>query len=246
MAGYTAITLLALQGRLQTLYESVPFWTPTEATDALNEGLRVWNQLTGRWKARIVVPTTPGAVTYTLGGSLLYRTRITWNLLPLSPASREDLNQGRPNWRQETTASGGEVPTRPLLWAPRSLRTIDLWPADALGHNSLLVDGVAATPVLVLPTDTVDLAEADVSTLLGYALHVVSLKKGGVWFQTTFAYFKAFLQAAGEENALITTSQLYRRVLGLDSRDLKPTRSAPSSVAEGLEALASQAKGGAA
>jgi len=237
VSGYTAITLAELQARLQTLYESVPFWTPTEATNALNEGLRVWNQLTGRWHTRVPLQTTAGTLTYTVTGALLYRTRITFNLLPMSPASREDLNQGRPNWRQETTLSGGDVPTRPMLWAPRSLRTVDIWPADAVGHGGLMVDGIAATPVLVNPGDTVDLAEADVSALLGYALHVVSLKKGGAWFQTTFAYFKAFLQAAGEENSLITTSQMYRRVLGLDKRDLKPTRNAPSTLTETVDAL---------
>ena len=219
MAGYAAITRADLTTRLQEFYEGVPFWTPTEAHDALNEGLRFWNALTGRWKTRSVIPTTPGpTLTYFLPAPLLYRARVTFNGIPLSPSSREDLMNGRPRWYLETTADGHGVPSIPTQFAPRSLTTIDLWPMDAVGGNSLLIDGVANTPTLDTDTDFVDLAEADVSNLLGYCLHAVSLKKGGPWFQSTMSYFKAFLAAAGEENDLITTSQIYRRVMGLDNR----------------------------
>ena len=244
MPGYQAITLAQLRTRLQEMYEGVPFWTTTEATDALNEGLRFWNALTGRWKTRIVIPTTPGpTLTYLLPAPLLYRARVTFNGIPMSPSSREDLLNGRPHWYLETTASGQGVPTVPTLFSPRSLTTIDIWPMDAVGGNSLMVDGVAETPVLVADTDFVDLAEADVSNLLGYALHCVSLKKGGPWFQSTMGYFLAFLKAAGEENDLITTSQMYRRVMGLDNR-WKVSALPGSSVSQLAAQIAKQLQAG--
>jgi len=203
------------------MYEGVPWWSVTEANDAINEALREWNALTGRWRQTVVLPTNPAAYEYSLPNAILYRMRISFNTKPMSSTTREDLNNGRPRWRQETTATGGSVPTRPMLWCPLSLRSVYIWPADALGHNALTVEGVADTPVLLLDGSFVDLAEADISTLLGYCLHVLSLSKGGVWFQASAPYFRAFLAAAAEENGLIKASQMYRTFMGLDNRQLK-------------------------
>jgi hypothetical protein len=189
--------------------------------------------LTGRWVTRAVMQTTPGEYEYVMPAPISYRTRVLWNNQPLSPSSREDFNNGRPNWRQETTASGGSVPTQPTLWAPVSLELIYLWPADATGHNGLTVDGIMATPQLSAPGDYVDLGQDDLSVLLGFCLHVLSYKLGSVWFQATLPYFQAFLRAAGEENQLITTAQIYRLFMGIDRRDLKPLRNPlPSKLQE--------------
>lgn len=236
---YQAITRAELRSRLQEFWESKPFWTADEANRAINEALRFWNLLTGRWQDTMTLTTTVNTSSYALPSSILYRTRVAWNGLPLSSDSRESFENGRPRWRAETMTSGGDVPTRPTLWAPISLRQIAIWPHD-LGHQSLEIDGVAATPVLGADGAFVNLSEADVSVLLGYGLHVVSLKKGGPYFAQTFKYFRAMLAAAGEENSLLTTSQVYRRVMGLDHRDQKPLRGAPSSIAQ-LAARASEA-----
>lgn len=221
---YQAYDLTDLLARLTARTDDVPFWDTDEATAAINEALCTWNMLTGRWTTRLVLETTPITGEYTLPMTVSYRTRLLFNNLPMSPASREDFNNGRPNWYSETTASGGDVPTRPMLWAPVSLNLIWIWPGDFAGHNALTIDGVASTPVLTDPGDYVDLGEDDLSILLGFALHVLTFKKGSVWFAATRPYFEAFLRAAGEENQLITTSQMYRRYLGLDHRDLKPIR----------------------
>ncbi len=107
------------------------------------------------------------------------------------------------------------MPTRVTLWAPVSLQLIYIWPADAVGGNVLTVSGVSATPVLISAGDFVDLGEEDLSVLLNFALHVLSVKKGGPWFTATLPLLVQFLQAAAAENSLITTSQTYRRFLGL-------------------------------
>jgi hypothetical protein len=233
---YQSITLAQLRTRLADLYEAVPFWDTTDANDAINEALREWSALTGRWRQRVLLQTTPNDYEYALPDLLLYRMRVEWNRQPLSPSSREDLNNGRPNWRQETTASGGSVPSRPLLWAPVSLRTIYIWPADAPGHNSLTLDGVAQTPVLTADAQFVDLSEADVSVLIGYALHVLTFKKGSVFFAGTFGYWRAFLAAAAEENALLLTSAIYRKAMGYDDRTLKPIGAAVDPIGPSIPA----------
>jgi hypothetical protein len=186
--------------------------------------------LTGRWVAQAAIPTVASQYLYTVPTTLLYRTRIAHNGQALSPSSREDLNLGRYRWRSELTTSGGDVPTRPMLWAPVSLRAVYIWPADAVTNNTLLFDGAAATPVLVEDGDTVDLGDELLGLLLGYGLHALAFKKGGPYFQSTLPYFRDFLKFAAEENGQLKTSKLYRRWMGQDHRDQKPLRGAPTAI----------------
>lgn len=221
---YTSLTWSEIRERLKDRYEAVPFWDADEALLAFNEGLRFFNLLVGRWTTQATILTVANQYLYTVPTTLLYRTRIAHNNLPLSPSSREDLNLGRYTWRSETTTSGGDVPTRPMLWAPVSLRAIYIWPADAVQNNALLFDGVAATPVLVEDGDTLDLGDELLGVLLGYSLHALAFKKGGPYFQATLPYFQDFLKLAAEENDQIKTSKVYRRWMGMDHRDQKPLR----------------------
>lgn len=235
MATYDWATI---RQRLQERVEGKPFWDVTEERDATNEALLLWNLLTGMWKRRITIPTVANQSAYAISALMLYRMRMTIDGAPLSPSSREELNNGRPTWRGETTATGGDVPTSVIVWAPISLRAFYLWPADAVGGKTLTLDGVSATPQIVEDGDTVDIGEEYLTTILGCALHVLTFKKGGPAFAATLPYFKAFLLAAAEENSLIKTSQVYRRAMGLDRRDLKPLRSVRTlldGVASGLE-----------
>lgn len=231
---YTQISRAQLRTRLQELYEGVPWWSTAEANDGINEALREWSALTGRWRARVILSTTPGDIEYALPDNLLYRMRVEFNRLPMSPCSRPDLDNGRPNWRLETTTSGGSTPTRPMLWCPLSLRTIYIWPADAAGGNSLTFDGVSETPVLTNDADFVDLSEADVSLLLGYTLHVLAFNVGGDRWKATFPYWRAFLAAAAEENAFLLTSQFYKKVMGLDDRTLVPLTRPAVPIGQGI------------
>jgi hypothetical protein len=228
MPGYTEFSWADIRLRLQERVESKPYWEDAEALLAWNEALTVWNSLTGYWHARAVQFTAANQYLYPVSASLLYRTRLTWNNLPLTPTSREDLNDSRPYWRQETTASGGQVPSRPMAWVPISLTTIYLWPADATAGNVLTFDGVAATPVLTTDGGAVNLGDELLTTLLGYALHVLSFKKGGPAFQATTPLLQAFLLEAAEENDQLKTSSIYRRAMGLDDRGLKPLRGTPT------------------
>lgn len=227
---FTTQSWSALRIQLQDRLELKRFWSDQELLDATNEGLYLWNLLTGTWRTTQSITTVAGQYDYVLSSSLLYRTRLTYNTLPLSPSSRTELNLGRPKWRTETTTSGGDVPSRPTLFAPISLQLIYLWPADAVGGGTLLVEGVAATPILVEEADTIDLADETLNVLLGYALHVLSFKKGGPAFAATQPLFKAFLAEAAEQNSRIKTTTFYRKLMGLDWRSLKMLTGTPTGL----------------
>jgi hypothetical protein len=241
MAPYTATTLADLQTLMVQRWDSVVFWTPEEARLALNEALREWNLLTGRWRTRVSLdingPGTPviPSSDVPLPGVLTYAMRITTAAgLPLHPTSLTEFGLGRPTWATETTASGGDVPTRPLLWAPVSLTAISIWPTlpgpgPSLG--ALLCDGVLTTPILVAPTDPVNLGEEIIDVIVDFALHVAAFKEAGSRWRATRPYFDAFLTAAAEENSLLKQHQAYRRFAGLDRRrDLQPTTGAPTQM----------------
>lgn len=220
-----------IRTRLQAKVEQKPFWTDAEALLAFNEALLLWNLCTGRWQRRETLLTVANQYLYTCSALMLWRTRMEHNGYPLSPSNREDLNNGRYTWRAETTISGGGVPTRPAVWAPISLQTFYLWPADAVGGNILTIDGVAATPVLEEDADYVDIGDEHLDVLLGYALHQLTFSKGGPYFVATQGLFKAFLSAAAEENDQIKTSKVYRRFMGLDdARGFKLLRGLPTAL----------------
>lgn len=215
---YNSVDLTTLRTRLKERYDSVPFWTDDEARRALNETLRVWNAITGFWRQRVNATANMNDPYVTLDGTMVHRTRVELNNVPLDPTSVFELDCVHPNWRGETVASGGSVPTTPVLWAPISMTLFVIWPAsDVVQSNAIQVDGVRATPILVNAGDFVDIGEEEFSTLLGYAVHRLTLKLGGPRFQATMPLYKQFLAAAAERNDHFAASSFYRRVMGLDT-----------------------------
>lgn len=238
---YQYTSLADLQSLMQQRWDQVVFWTPEEARLAINESLREWNLLTGRWRSRRVVLTpSAGSPEIAIPGVMSYAMRLTTAAgAPLIPTSLAELDLGRPSWRLEATASGGDVPTVPTLWAPVSLTRLAVWPADP---GTLLLDGVMRTPVLVNPGDYVDIGEEILYTLVDMALHVVAFKEAAERWRATRPYFDAFLDAAAEENSLLKTNQAYRRWAGLDRRrDLQPSTGAPSQMEQVAANFASHA-----
>jgi hypothetical protein len=239
---YTAVTLAQLKVGMQERWDSAIFWTEEEARLAINEALRFWNLLVGRWHAKLTRSTGAGTVEYALGATLIYGARVTVSGVPLTVTSTLELDLGRPTWRGETTASGGDVPITPILWAPISLQQIAIWPATAgVIVNGLVIDGVAATPVLIEDADTVDMGEELHDPLLDFALHVAAFKEGGPRWQATLPQFLVLLKLAAQENSLLKVSRDYRRFAGLDRRrDLQPTKDVPTEI----DGLAASLKGG--
>lgn len=229
MAAPTLYTRVDLRERLADKVESVPYWTTEDCNDALAEVFLLWNLLTGQWRTDLTIPAVANTWDYALPETLVFGTRISYAGQPLDVTSLWDLEQGRPGWRSETTASGGDVPNKPLLWAPVSLLYIHVWPAVATSTGDFLVEGVAATPVLTVDTQTVNLTEDLLTALLEGALHILAFAEGGDRFSASEVNWVRFLQAAVLQNGQLKQSMIFRRYLGLDrGRDFRPTMGAPT------------------
>jgi hypothetical protein len=229
MAAPTLYTRADLRERLADRVEHVPFWTSDDANDALNEAFWLWNLLTGQWRTSLVLPAIAATWDYALDETLVFGARVSYAGQPLDVTDLWSLEQGRPGWREETTASGGDVPTKPLLWAPVSLLYIHVWPAVATTTGEFLVEGVSATPVLLTDNQRVDLTEDLLSTILDGALHLLAFAEGGDRFTATMPHWLAFLQSALQHNGQLKQSVIFRRYLGLDrGRDFRPTKGAPT------------------
>ena len=222
---YTNYTLAQLRGLLRNQLgaAAATFWRDDELNAYLNETLRVWQALTGYWKRSGVALGSGSPATsivdqtwYTLPGTITSGMRLRFNGLPLTCTSLDALDQGQPGWESETTASGGNVPTTPQLWAPAGFTMIVIWPADHAGGNALWADGIAQTPSLTTDGDYVDIGSEDLDAILNYAQHVATFKEGGQEFQATMGQMQGFLQAAGERNAMLKASAKYRKWAGLD------------------------------
>lgn len=213
---YQQTTLLTLRARLRDRTESVPFWTDTEATSGLNEGLKLWNLFTGQWRTPVSIGTTPASDPYiALPGPLLWPARLLWNGGPLVKTSRSALDQAHPGWQ---TAAG-----TPKFWSPVSLGLIALYPRDASGIGVLTADGVADTPVLIADGDYVDLSEAQLQALTGYGLYYLAYKRPG--WRAFLPLWQAFLRTAGQQNALFRASSFYRTaMLGDPQQKARPRR----------------------
>lgn len=215
---YQTVTLDNLTDQLQERWEGGPFWTAEEARTAFNEGLRVWNMLTGAFKRTIPITTTANQPWISLPDTLVDNVHVNFASYPMDITSIFDLDNGRVNWQGETTTTGGGVPTRPTLWAPAGELLMAIWPADAEGGNHLVVDGVRDTPSLVLTTDFVDLGEAEHHAIIGYALHYCTFKEGGQRFAASMKLYREFLSAAADQNARLRASGFFIRAMSDDAQ----------------------------
>lgn len=241
---YQQVSLGTLKARLADRVEAVPFWTGEEARRALNEGLRLWNALTGFWRAPFLQVTVPNDPYVALPGTLVQAARVSWNGVPLEPASLADFDYTLGSWRTATTATAG-LPSSPQYWARISLSLLVIYPADAVALNQIIVDGVRNTPVLVNDPDLVDLGQEEFNTLLGYAQHVLAFKVGGPTLVASYPGWQAFLGAAAERNKAFAASAYYRKLMGLDQeRRLRPAAVPVDTLADTVAASAGQQGGG--
>lgn len=225
---YQQVTLSQLKVLMQQQWDASAFWTDEEARRAINEALRIYNLFTGFWKRRVPpIPTVAGQVFYAVPGTLTVNLRMTFNLLSMTIGSLSEYDNGRPNWQAESTTDGGDVPTRPKAYIPVGLATFAIWPRDAVGGGSLLLDGVAATPVLLADGDFLDLGQEEITILLGEALHIVAFKERGRRWAATAVKHTAFLAACADRNKRLATNAYFRKYLGLDQeKTRRPERRA--------------------
>jgi len=192
---------------------NVAFYTEDEIGTYINEALRVWNLITWQWHGSVSIPTVASQAFYDVSASVLKTMRVEFNGVPLDLTSLQSLDLGQPGW--QGTAAG-----TPKRWFPVALTQIGIYPTDATGGNSLRVEGVLATPVLVADADYLNLGQWQVQALLDYVHHLAAFKQGGEEFKASLQTLKNFMVAAGVQNAKFAATALYKRYMGMDLDEL--------------------------
>lgn len=209
MAARTQYTLTQMQSKVYDRLQQSPFWTPAEVTKLINEALRTFSCLTGYWKKRITLTTLPTLPYYSLASAIAFGMRVEFNSQPLSQSSVTNWDKGYPEWEGQ--------PSSPLEWAPLGLALIAIRPADAVGNNSLVLDGVANAPILAAPSDYIDIGSEELNALLKECQYLAVFKEGGAEFESALSLHQDFLKAAAVKNEKLLASTIFRRAMGLDT-----------------------------
>jgi hypothetical protein len=220
--------------QLQTLfYEQVggntTFWRTDEVTRILQESFRVFNCLTGFWRARVDMGlTVAGQHYYSTPAGLTYLLRVEVSEVPLGSTSLYDLDYGQPTWESETATLG----QLPQAFAPVGFNLFALWPASFAGGESLIVEGVEPAPVLaaMAPGAFVNLGQDELMMILNYAEHIAQFKEGGQEFEASQVQLKEFLKGTAGRNAVLMESSKFRKWMGLTDQRKRPMRVANERV----------------
>ena len=213
------VTLGFLVSRLSELMgDNTVFWGRDEKVDAINEALFLWQALVGEWKeVAWELSSTLGQTYYTLPRQVLSPTRVSFRTTPSDPwtpltiTSLPELDNGFVGWE---TANFGV----PLYWFPNGIGEIGLYPAPSIGgtlESTLKVEGYSENPGLYSDGDTLPLGEQEMVPILNYAHHYLTFKEAGAELSSSSEELKALYTAAVERNDTLTTTQFYRRTLGL-------------------------------
>lgn len=223
---YTSQTLGDLLTALAARYEGSPFWSADDARRAINEGLRIYNLITGIYRGETDPLTLiPEDEHFRVSGNVIKVTRV-WVVgqpRPMTMTSIAALDRVASNWSQLNTQLPNvrvQWPV-PSFWAPIGLTEIVIFPrvaqADFLvAPVQVRVSGVVNAPILNSPSDPVNLGLEETSTLLGYALHTLSFAKGAEALAKTKPLLVAFYRACALRSATFAASSLYRQMTGYD------------------------------
>ena len=216
MSARTQVTLAQFTSRVYDTLGNNSFWTSDEIRQYINSALRTWNSLTGYWHGRITYTTTPNTIYYCLPSTLVFGAHVEFNGVPITKSSIFDWDQADPHWASKRGPA--------QEWSPIGIRIISLRPIDPAGGNSVTVDGVTVTPILVNSNDYIDIGEEEFKSLVDYIHHVAAFKEGGQEFGSTVPLYKQLIASAGAKNEKLRASALYRRVMGLDETSQRKYR----------------------
>lgn len=212
---YTSTSRAVLRARLKDRYTGDPFWSDTEANDAINEALRYFNLFTGYWRGTATANTIAGSPFLTVPASLTYQTRVYVAGRVLTRCSIVGWYRTHKNWRTQTTASGAPVPTTIREWSPIGLSAIAIWPTDPAGGTTLSLDAVKITPILTADGQNVDIGDEELNLVLSEAIYILSFKRPSILAAMADKH-QVFLQGCLERNDQLRASAFFREALGLN------------------------------
>lgn len=222
MALYQRISLDDLKARLtERVGNNTVFFTDREKRYAVNEAITMWNALTGQWIVRVQVPST-GLIFYDLPRQLVSLMRVRTPTALLDQISFFELDNGFAGWQDAPIGT-------PLYWVPMGLDKFAIYPPIAVGVN-LTLEGIQLSPRLGSGGDFIDIQDEEVTRLLEYAQHYLSLKEGGLEFSNTRALLANFMGAAGARNGRLMAAAPFVKYMGLQrDEEQRPGRSTRSA-----------------
>lgn len=206
MANYQRVTLSQLLDRLKERTDGVGvFWTTQEATDAINEALRVWQALTGTFTTSFIGGIEAGRVYYDVPKQICSLTRASFNGTGITQTSEVELDYGTPGWEGVTGAA--------LYWAPIGINLAALSPQPTSG--TIEWEGLQEIPSLFRSMDFINIGDEELNVILDYCQHYLAFKEGMPELASTQNLFANFVKAAGQKNARIRMTEMYKRAAGL-------------------------------
>ena len=236
---YQKVQLSDLLTLLQGRFDNPSFWTTYSQTAALNEALSIFQIATGRWRQRYIVTTVANRVFYSIPTlsqlqingvcQVIAPIRVAFNGVPMGWTSISDMDCTYPGWQADTTITPG-APPQPVMCGPAGLNYLWIYPADAAGNGALQLDCLNNAPQLVNPDDYVDLDETEITALLDYGQHRLSLDRGGIFFARTLPLLQNFLRVLADRNSYLMNISIFRQMTGTDyARNFAPRRASERS-----------------
>lgn len=219
----------------QARLDNPTFWSQQEYTDAFNEALSIFQLATGRWRQRFIVNTVAKRVFYNIPNlpqlkvsgicQVLQPIRVSINTgKPLGWTSFADMDLAYPGWQAQTTTTPG-APTTPQTCGPAGVNLLWIWPADAVGGNSLAMDVITNAPQMMNSGDFINLDQTEIVGILDYVEHRLSLKRGGIFFARTLPLYQNYIRMICERNSYLLNLSCFRQIVGADfARNYSPRR----------------------
>jgi hypothetical protein len=179
------------------------YWKSDERTWSLNEGIRIWQLMTGVWSAQFSIPVTSGHY-YDVPTQIIFTRKVAWNGTDLAKTSDVELDYGSPGWEGVNGA--------PEFWAPNGIAKVMISPAPTSG--TLTFTGLAEAPILTNPADFIDMGEEELSRMLGYAQHYLTVKEGSQELESTMGVWQKFIEGAAAKNRRLKATNFYRAAQG--------------------------------
>lgn len=203
---YQRVTLSELQAKLGERTNTT-FWTQDEFKNAMKEVVRLWQAMVGEWNTSISIPVTASNEhLYNVPRQIFSLTRVLWNGTPLTMCAKSELEFGLPGWQGQSGT--------PYYWAPRGMNLVVLAPFPTSG--TITFQGYQEPPVMNAGGDYLNLGDEEVSKFMAYALTYLTFKEGSSELQATSGNVQELMEAAGEKNAKIRASAMYKKWMGID------------------------------
>lgn len=187
---YTLADLDALV--LARLENNSIFFQQFDRYAIINEALRCSNILCGWYQGTVSAISQTGQLVYPTPVGMLYPQRIAFEGIQLDPIPITRIGQDYRTWTTDNTNKNGAV----ARWVPIGINYFCLHPADSNGGGRIDVTGVLETPLLVLPTDSMQLEDQYVNIVVEYAASRLPMPIGGQNFaQASQLYQKGFMPA---------------------------------------------------